>query len=179
MSTDIFAFFACALNVIGILIFMINTQELIQIYRRTPRRYKIAAVVGIALISELVVYTDIYLIVVLAAEAAGSLLWSRKQENVLHVGIKGITSLLALMVTEIAVGILFYYQKSELLTEAQTQVEEHLAMATMLFILNVFQKTGSMEKGVRKMLCLALEIKALENLAWLGICIQGGLVERD
>lgn len=179
MMTDILAFFACAFNIIGMLTFMYDTKALIEIYQTTSRRYKIAVIVGFALISQIVVYTDIYLIIVLAVEFALILLWNRKHETGnIHAWIKGIISLLALLVTEMAVGMLFYYQGTEVLTEAQIQVVGYLGMATVQFLLIVFQETRGLDKSFRKMLIIALEVKALENLAWLVVCIEGLLFEK-
>ena len=178
MSTDILTFFACAFNIIGLLMYMYDTKYLMEIYRGMSHKQKIAGFLAICVVSQIVVYTDIYLILILAGEGAAVLLWNIKQKReYFRVALKGVLSILLLLATELVIEVLFYYQGTELLTEAQMQVISYLGMATMQYLLIIFQESRNLEKGFKKMLIAALEVKAVENLVWITVCIRGAVFE--
>ena len=178
MSTDFLAFFACAFNLIGLLMATYDTKLLLEIYCRISRKQKIAVILGIAAVSQFVVYTDIYLIGILAVEYTAILVWNimRKREW-FHAALKGMLNLLAVLVMEFGVTTLFSYQGTESLTEAQMQVVSYLGMANVQYLFIIILESRALKNGFKKMLIIALQVKAVENILWLAICIRSALFE--
>lgn len=92
---------------------------------------------------------------------------------------KGMISILLVLLTELAISASLYYRGASSLDRGQIEVIGYIATATTQYFLIVYQEMRKIESGFRKMLLVALEVKAVENMTWLEISIWGLLFEKS
>lgn len=179
MITNILAIFGCVFNIGGLLLYMCGPAPLVELYRQMDRKRKAAFILAGVVASLLVVHTKIYLILFLALEYAGVLFFCRNaREKYPNAPVRGMVSILAVLAAELGTAWLFYHMGKNI-TPAKIQVIEYLSMATVQFCLVILRESHGVEQAFKKMLMMALEVKAVENIIWLAICIRGGLFEYD
>ena len=180
MIVNILAFFACAINLVGLLTFMSSIAELIDLYKHLSMVRKAAAIIGTLVVTLLIVYTRIFLFLILVIEYAAVLLWYKKRKKAcLPAAIRGSASMILLLLAELAVSAQFYYAGIQRLTGPEMQIVSYLGMAAMQCCLVIFNESRNMRRGSRKILIFALEVRAVENLIWLSICICSSIFEHD
>lgn len=180
MITNILAVFACAFNMIGLLMYISGPMELSALYQRLSWKKKLPVFVGIAVLAQIIVLTGVYLVIFLAAEYAAILIWRRRHGGK-HSGaaIRGMLNLLIVLLIELGIALQFYYQGVKWLTNADIRVISYLGMATAQYCLIVLHEIRGIGQGFKKMLLIALVLRAVENLVWLALCIRGALFEYD
>lgn len=180
MMIDVLAFLVCAFNMIGLIMIMTDKNSLVEFYKKMSWKDKILDLLGIAVVAVVVVHLEIYLIVILMIEYFLLLIYLKKNKrNYPNAALKGITSIIFMLLTEVGIIGLFYLTGIGSVTSSQIQVTSYIAMATSQYFLIVYQEARLVGKGFRRMLMIALEVKALENLAWISICICGSLFEYE
>lgn len=179
MMTYVFMVFACGLNFVGLLIYMIGTPRLTQLYAELKLKQKLILIAGTAAATMVVMYTRLYLILLLALEYAAVYIRAReKSEKYRSVAVRGLISLLFLLLIELAVSLQFYFHQI-VLSDQQIQVICYLGMATAQSCLVILDEYRTVEPGFKKMLFMALEVRSVENLIWLVVCIRAAVFERD
>lgn len=179
MITSIFMVFACALNFMGLLMYMVGTPRVTELYSKWTVWQKLFLLAITAAAAGVILTTGMYLILFLALEYAIVCLYVRKkQEKAQRLAIRGIASLLFLLVVELAISLQFYFQQIAL-PERELRVICYLGLATAQSCLVILDEYRLVEAGFKKMLFMALEVRSIENLIWLVVCIRADVFDRD
>ena len=109
MIFDILVFITCVFNVYSLLFVMSNTEKFTDILGHMNYKAKFFSLVTILIITGCVAGLGIYLIYFMIAEYFCVLGWygSKKKDHV-HAGMRGIISILAMIVTELTIIYLYY-----------------------------------------------------------------------
>lgn len=175
---EILAVLGCVINMVGLLMFLYDMESLLELYRSWSIKGKACCLLGGIAAAEIVIHTGLYLVFFLAAEYAVILLFSRKKEKKSkYTALKGIYSILSILVTELIILAFLYYKGIDRLSDSEIRVICYLGMATIQFFWIVFFEIRKTRPGFRRMLMIALGVKAVENIAWLDICILGSVFE--
>ena len=93
MITNILAVFACAFNMIGLLMYISGPMELSALVGRLTWKKRLLVAVGTAVLAQIIVLTGAYLVLFLAAEYAAILIWRmRRGEKRSGAAIRGMCS---------------------------------------------------------------------------------------
>lgn len=180
MIINLLAFCSCAINLVGLLTFMSSIAALIDLYKHMSRKHKVAAILGTIAVTQLIVYTHLYMILFLAAEYTAVLVWYKRQNKpCLNAAIRGVVSMILLLLTELALSAQFYYQGIERMTASEVQVISYMGMAAMQCCLVIMNESRNVGRGSKRALIMALEVRAVENLVWLAICVRSSMFEYD
>lgn len=180
MMTNLLAFLGCLFCIGGLLLYMCGPAPLLALYRQMGRKRAAVVVLACAAAAVLTIHTKAYLVFFLILEYAAVLFFGRHAwEKYPNAPLRGIGGILIMLAAELGTAGLFYCLGMQDLTAAKIRVLAYLSMATVLFCLVILRESRGTELAFKKMLMMALEVKAVENLIWLAICIRGGLFMTD
>lgn len=177
MIFDILVFITCVFNVYSLLFVMSNTEKFTDILGRMNNKAKFFSLVTILVITVCVAKMGIYLIYFLIAEYFCILSWyGRKKKEHLHAGIRGIISIIAMIVAELTIIYLYYQRGIENLQHTgrinhEIQIACYIGMAMVQYLVIIVREIMKIKRGFRKGLMFTLELKAIEDIIWLYICI--------
>ena len=135
---------------------------------------------GTAVLAQIIVLTGAYLVLFLAAEYAAILIWrTRRGEKRSGAAIRGMLSLVLVLLIELGIALQFHIQGVKWLSNGDIRVICYFGMATAQYCLIVLREIQAVGPGFKKMLLIALAIRAVENLIWLAICIHWSLFDYD
>ena len=177
MIFDILVFITCVFNVYSLLFVMSNTEKFTDILGHMNYKAKFFSLVTILIITGCVAGLGIYLIYFMIAEYFCVLGWygSKKKDHV-HAGMRGIISILAMIVTELTIIYLYYQRGIENLQHTgkinhEIQIACYIGMAMVQYLVIVAREIMKIKRGFRRGLMFTLELKAIEDVIWLYICI--------
>ncbi len=178
--TKILACFACALNVVGLLSYMCGPTTLIELYRWMGWKRKALCLLAAVIVLPIISSMNIYLVLFLAVEYAVILFLCRnKKEKFEGAPLRGVIAVIFATAAELEISWLFYRQGVQQIPDARIQVICYLGMATVLCSLFILRECRRIRQGSKRQLIVALEIRSVENLVWLGLCVRGALFRSD
>ncbi len=178
--TKILACLACTLNVIGLLSYMCGPATLIELYKWMGRKKKALCILIAVLVLPIISSTNIYLVLLLVVEYAVVLFLCRDRKEVFKgAPLRGVIAVIFAIAVEMEISWLFYRQGVQQVTDARIQVICYLGMATVQCSLFILRECRKNKQGSKRQLIVALEVRSVENLVWLGLCVRGGLFNSD
>lgn len=178
--TKILACLACALNVIGLLSYMCGPATLIELYRWMGRKQKTLCILAAVVVLPIISCMNIYLVLFLAVEYAVVLFLCRdKKDQYKDASLRGVIAIIFAIAAEMEISWLFYRQGVQQIPDARIQVICYLGMATVQCSLFILRECRSNKQGSKRQLIVALEVRSVENLVWLGLCVRGALFRSD
>ena len=171
---DILFFLICIFNIMGLMLVMNDGLQVLEVYKDLDIKKKIISFICISFITFLVYYTNIDLVFFLIIEYFCILVYNKQKKR--SFSLRGINSILFVLLTEFVIGMLFYYRNISLNND-EMQMITYLATAIIEFFWVTFHKLKKVGKGFKKLMMIILELIALENLIWLIICISTSLFE--
>ncbi len=178
--TKILACFACALNMIGLLSYMCGPATLMELYRWMGRKKKVLCILIAVVVLPIISSMNIYLVLFLAVEYAVVLFLSRdKKDEFKGASLRGVIAVILAILVEMEISWLFYRQGVPQIPDARIQVVCYLGMATVQCSLFILRECRRNKQGSKRQLIVALEVRSVENLVWLGLCVRGALFKSD
>lgn len=177
MIFDILVFLTCAFNIYGLLLVMNNQEKITDIMGHMNRKLQIFSAFAILVTSELIVRLGIYLIYFLIFEYFCVLFWyGLNKRKYLCAGIRGIISIILMILVEISIIYLYYHKDIENIQRTgrisqEIQIACYLGMAMIQYLFIIGREIKKIKAGFRKVLVITLDIKAIIDLVWLYICI--------
>lgn len=178
MIFDILVFITCAFNVYSLLFIMSNTEKITDIIGHMNTKAKVFSALAILVTTECIVRLGIYLIYFLIFEYFCVLTWyGRKKREHLHAGIRGIISIILMIVAELSIIYLYYYKSIENIQNTgrinhEIQIACYIGMAMVQYMIFIGREILKISSGFRRGLVFTLELKALTDIIWLYIAID-------
>lgn len=177
MIFDILVFITCTFNVYSLLFVMSNTEKVTDILGHMNNKAKIFSVLAIIATTECIVRLGVYLIYFLIFEYFCVLTWyGVKKKSHLQAGIRGIISIILMIVVELTIIYLYYHKDIENIQRTgrinhEIQIACYLGMAMIQYLVFIGREILRISSRFRKGLVFTLELKAVTDIVWLYICI--------